>query len=168
MKSTTLYTILSFLLLPFGLIMLFTSLPMLLASFISPTALFPLFMIICIIIYIITCFIFLQKGIKQEIACKRSLKDWIKVNAFVTIVFIGLMFAQTTIIIKNPSIISQQLIADVSAQQSNLPAQFTPELIHKLLKFIGYFMLIYSIILGIHIIITFRLIKTYQHIFSKD
>ncbi|MBX2931777.1 MAG: hypothetical protein KF781_07530 [Chitinophagaceae bacterium] len=168
MNLKTLYNIVSLLLLPFGLLMLFTTLPMILAAFISPSALFPLFMLICILIYIVCSFIFLQKGIKNEIPCKKTLKDWIKVNAFVSITFAVLMLMQSIIIIRNPSIISEQLITDLAAQRGGFTTQFPPELMHKLLKFISYFMLIYSIIIGLHIVLTFKLIKLYQHIFSKD
>lgn len=168
MKSITIYKIFTYLLLPFALIMLLTFFPMLMAAFASPTALLPLFMLACIIIYIVCSYTFLQKGLVREMACKKSLRDWIKVNAYVSIAFVILMLAQISVLLSNSSETSKQLMdAFVMQSNGNVPPQLTTTLIQKMLNFIMYFMFIYSIILGVHIFITLRFIKLYNHIFSK-
>lgn len=168
MKSKLLYYIISILLIPFGLLIFIALFPMLLAAITAPTAMLPLFVLICILIYIVCSFIFIEKGIKRNLPCKKSLKDWIKVNAYVSIFFVVLMLIQSFMIINNPNMVSEQLLADINAQQQNLPEQFTPAFMHKMLKFISYFMLVNSLIIGLHIILTFKQLKIYQHLFSKE
>ncbi|HNL83263.1 MAG TPA: hypothetical protein PKG56_07715, partial [Chitinophagaceae bacterium] len=92
MKITSIYQVLNFLLLPFALLLGFTAFPMIIAALANATALLPLFMIVCIIIYIYCSIRFFNRGVKQQQICNKSLKDWIKVNAYVCIAFVLLMF----------------------------------------------------------------------------
>lgn len=169
MKIISIYRVLTYLLAPFALLLLLTSFPMLIAVLANPTALLPFFMIACIIIYIYCSFKFLNKGIKQQQLCKKTLKDWIKVNAYVCIAFVVLMLVQGSVIASNPSLISQQLFDDISKQNNgNLPPQFSLGLMIKMLKYVTYFMLFYAVVLGAHIVLSFRLLKSHQHLFEGE
>lgn len=169
MHVISIYRVLSYLLAPFALLLLLTSFPMLIAVLANPTALLPFFMIACIIIYIYCSFKFLTKGIKNQQPCKKTLKDWIKVNAYVCIAFVVLMLVQGSVIAANPSLISQQLFDDISKQNNgNLPAQFSVELMIKMLKYVTYFMLFYAVVLAVHIVLSFRLLKSHQHLFENE
>ncbi len=48
---------------------------------------------------------FLMNGIVQTKPCKHSLKDWIKVNAYVSIFFVVMCYIQTGMILTQPSVI---------------------------------------------------------------
>src|SRR5580765_6312241 len=76
----TIYRIFSFLLLPIAI----------------------LFLIACIVIYSFASLNFLIKGIDGNKSVRRSLKDLIKVNAIVSIVFALLMISQCIVFLMNP------------------------------------------------------------------
>jgi Na+/H+-translocating membrane pyrophosphatase len=66
-------------------------------AFANPALLFPLFLIACIVIYSFASLNFLIKGIDGKKNLKKSSKDWIKVNAIVSIVFALLMIIECVV-----------------------------------------------------------------------
>ena len=79
-----LYTVLSYILIPIALFFAFLDIALLLSSLANPSALIMVFILACLVIYIFASFKFLKAGIEKEIAQSSKLKDWIKVNAYVS------------------------------------------------------------------------------------
>lgn len=65
----------------------------------NPALLLSLFVIVAVVIYSFSSFIFLVKGIDQQRVLKSGLQDLIKVNAYVAIIFVGMNIFQSVSII---------------------------------------------------------------------
>lgn len=167
MKNISIYTFLTYFLFPFVAIIGFTCLFMLIIALSNPAALLPLFVMACIVIYTVSSFIFLQKGIKNAKPCKQSLKDWIKVNAYVAMLLAGLMLIESIGLFANPNLLRTGLEEAMRLQQQSLPPQITFGIMLKAMKIILICMSIFSTVLIIHILLTFKLLKTFKYVFDK-
>ena len=166
MKQLTIFRILTFILVPiaalFGGIGFFT----LLLALSNPQLLFAVFLLLSFAIYVFTSLTFLYKGIDPGKQCKPSLKDWIRVNAFVA-GFLGIAFLQVVgaVFFSNPSDL-QKLYDQTLEMQPNMSKMMNFSLYLSMLRGVGYFFLFISIALFIHIPLNFRLMKKYAHLFG--
>jgi parvulin-like peptidyl-prolyl isomerase len=87
-----LYTVLSYILIPISLFFAFLDIALLLSSLVNPSALIMVFILACLVIYTFASFKFLKAGIEKEVAQTAKLKDWIKVNAYVSFFLCSLFF----------------------------------------------------------------------------
>lgn len=166
MKQIILYRILTYILVPVAAFLGFFTVLALFAALVNPAVLIGVFMLACIVIYTFSSLSFLNKGIIKKLPCKPSLRDWIRVNAFVSLLFASLSLFQSASLLSNPVSLQQALDAAISSQP-NLPASLTPQLIKSVMSGSLYFMLFLSIILLIHIFFTFRLLPQYKQVFSN-
>ena len=81
------YKILSFLLLPVAAFFGFACLIGLLTALSYPAMMINVFLLACMVIYIIASFIFLTKGVDAGKQCKPVLRDWIRINGVITFIF---------------------------------------------------------------------------------
>ena len=165
MKQLLPYRILTFILLPVAALIGLITLLGLFVALANPTVLLPLFILACVVIYIISSFIFLQKGIDQNRVCKASLKDWIRVNAIVSVVFCAMFMFQTVGILSRPDLLNDTLQQAMKAQQ-NIPAG-SEIMVMKAVKGMLYFMMIFSLLLLLHILLTFRALNFYKDLFEE-
>ncbi len=160
-----LYRIFSYFLLVIALILGIAALFALLIALSNPALLLSVFVIVAVVIYSVASFLFLLNGIDGKRQQQTRLRDWIKVNAYVAIVFVVMNIFQSVAVLNNPSVF-QDAISQVSAmQQSKSP--LSAALMLKVIKAVVWFMLFYSLILGAHIGITFRYLKEYAHLFGE-
>ncbi len=163
MKNHTFYKITSYILLPVAALFGLFTLMLLLVAFANPPMLLPLFVVACVVIYVITSFKFLNRGIIKNNECKPGLKDWIKVNGYVAIVFATLMLIQTIAAIQQPDLMSKALDETMAMQPNQ---QISKGMLMKMVTGIMYFFGVISVLLLIHIFSTFRLLKQYNHLFG--
>jgi hypothetical protein len=159
------YKVLSFILLPIGAFLGLSSVLSILVALGNISLLLPLFMLGCTSIYIFTSFSFVYNGIIKNKPCKHALLDWIKVNAYVSLLFAGICIMQFMSIKTNPAIM-QELNSKMVEMQKSFPkdsAAMIPNIITGSL----YFLLILGILLIIHIALTFKLTKHYAAIFEE-
>jgi len=167
MKSLTIYRILTFLLVPVAVLFGFMDLMILVSALANPALLIFVFMFGCFVIYIFSSLKFFSKGIEPGRPVKSSLRDWIRVNAFVS-GFMGSIFLLNAFSIFLMSDITlRQVITQFTENQPNVPANLSPELFLQMMKFFAWFISIVSIVLLIQIRMTFRLLKQYKHLFSE-
>jgi hypothetical protein len=160
------YRLLTFILLPIAVIIGIVDVMFLFLALANPLALLIFFAIACIVIYVFTSFSFLTKGILGGRQCKPSLRDWIRVNAFVSIALSVLGIRDYIIIISNKSIVGN--VVKQAKQQQTIPPELTaPQLEQMLLKFL-FILFIFSIVLIIHIILSFRLLRQFSYLFKQD
>ncbi|TKK67801.1 hypothetical protein FC093_13715 [Ilyomonas limi] len=158
------YRVLTFILLPIAAIFGFIDLSLLLMALANPAALLPVFAIACIVIYVFTSLSFLTKGIIGGRKCKPSLRDWIRVNAFVSIAFSALGIIEYITLINNKTVASE--VIKQAMQHQTIPAGMsTAQLEQMLLSFLLFFF-IFSVLLIIHIYMTFRLLKQFNYLFK--
>jgi hypothetical protein len=160
------YTVLSYCLIPIALFFAFLDILILLSSLANPSVLIMVFIVACLVIYTFTSFKFLKKGIEPEQAQTKKLKEWIKVNAFVSLFLCSLFFINSISILISTNDVLMGYINDFIQQQSGFPAQVTSKMILSILKGVSVFLLITSIIGIVHIRITLRLVKQYDYLFE--
>ncbi|MBC7589382.1 MAG: hypothetical protein H7178_13610 [Chitinophagaceae bacterium] len=169
MKSFKIYRILSFILLPFGALMALNALSGLFVALTNPLLLIVSFIMACVPLYIFTSSYFFFKGVLQAKPCKASLKEWIKANAVVSIIFGAIMFLCALMIlalINNPAAFIDAMKQMPANQQQGFDKITMPQKI-RLFKTFAMVMLPLSAILIVHIVITFRMVKLYNHVFDK-
>lgn len=168
MRSLKIFRILSYIMLPigglFGLIALLTLIP----ALVNPSMWLMLFLFASVVIYTFTSFTFLTKGIERNARCKPSLKDWIKVNAYVSLVMGGMFFINAIGILSLGPVALSDFVTQMIEAQPNLPKGMRPDFIISLLKTVAGFMLVVSIIVIAHIILTLGMIKKFGHLFTPS
>ena len=166
MNQLTLYKILNFILLPFAALFGFLSVIMFFIALANPALLLLVFIIIGFTVYTIACSIFLFKGINNNQPCKPKLKDWIKVNGYVSVAMGVMMLMNTiTLLFTKKSELRPYAEQAVAAYPVKSPGINADALLNAMMA-VSYGMLVFSIALLIHLFITFRLIKKYQHLFG--
>lgn len=160
----TIYRIISYILL---IIALFLGLAVVLALFLAlgnPGLLLNVFVAAAVVLYSISSFLFLINGIDSKKIQKPGMKDFIRVNAFVSIVFAVMNIFQTAAVITNPSVLNEAIakMPNLTSTQQTIPIG----LILKLMKAVMWFLLLYSILLLVHIQLSFRYLKQYAYLFT--
>lgn len=164
MKNLSLYRILTYILFAIGGFMALMVLTMILAALANPILLLPVFMVACVVLYTYCSWRFLTHGIDAHMYCKPSLRDLIKVNGFGTIVFAGLMGMQSLSLIMHPGTLNEIMEQAMALQKTSVEGMETMML--KLMQYVLRFMLVYSILLLVHVYISFRLINIHADAFQ--
>jgi hypothetical protein len=162
----TIYRVLSFLLVPMAILFAMGVLLFLSAAFANPAMLFPLFLIACIVIYSFASLNFLIKGIDGKKNLRKSSKDWIKVNAIVSIVFALLMISQCIVFLMHPEMI-QDLVKQTK-HNAGSDFKLSEADFENYFLITSYFFLVYAIVLFVHIIISFQYLKVYSYLFQGE
>ncbi len=131
------------------------SLPMLLTS---PLNLLSAFMIICIVLYTWFSSKFSRNVLQLQKQVNQTLRDWIRVNGIVAIVYSSLVILCVTFLLFNP-----QLTAEL---QKNLPENFAVQ--EGDFKTLFVFMLAYASLLLVHILFTFFYMKKNRQFFVEN
>jgi len=161
-----LYTVLSYILIPIALFFGFMDIVLLFSSLANPSALIMVFILACLVIYTFASFKFLKAGIEKEIAQSSKLKDWIKVNAYVSFFLCSLFFINAISILISSDVLLLKFIDEFLQSQPGLPKELTSALMLSLLKGVSVFLLITGIVGLIHIRTSLRLLKQYEYLFE--
>lgn len=159
------YRILTLVLLPFAALFGFMALMMLFVALANPPMLLPVFVVACVAIYVFASFNFLNKGILQGRQCKTSLKDWIRVNSYVSIVFSIMVLLNLGVSISNPEILTQAVEQAMPMQGGQ--AQFTKQEVLAATKLLMFILGTIAALLLVHIIISLRLLRQFGDRFGE-
>jgi hypothetical protein len=161
-----LYTVLSYILIPIALFFAFLDIALLLSSLANASVLIMVFIIACLVIYTFASFKFLKAGIEKEVAQSLKLKDWIKVNAYVSFFLCSLFFINSISVLISSNVVLLKFIDEFLEQQNNMPKEITNTLILSLLKGVSIFLLFTGIVGLMHIRTSLRLVKQYAYLFE--
>lgn len=162
------YTISTYLLCMIAIFFALMDMMMLLVALGSPALLLPVFLLGCVVIYSFTSFKFLQKGIQSQQALNPSLKDWIKVNAYVAMAFGSLTIFQSISFFAKPQMFSEAIEQAQAMQGSQAGAMLNKAQMNSIIQYTLYFLFAYSIVLVSHILISFKYIKQYLYLFNHS
>jgi hypothetical protein len=167
MKQLTIFRILTFILVPIAVLFGVMSLVCIVNSFSSLAFLLIAFIFGAFVIYTFSSLIFLNRGLDKQRVCNPSLRDWIKVNAYVS-TFMGVMMLMNTLTIFSTGDITlrQALSQMLETQPANMRPKISLELYLTMIKAIAWFMFFFSLILLTHIQLNFRIIKKNPHLFG--
>lgn len=160
---TFIYRILTYLFLPVAVLLSLSALSFFMMALGQPALLLPTFIIVAMIIYVFASFSFVQKAIVQQQAVKARLRDWIRVNAFVTGAIALLNIGQSVLLMLNPEQIKLVIdqLAEVMAQTPGAPAYD----LQLLVKWVLIISTSLCVLLVTHIILGFRLLRQYAGYF---
>lgn len=130
---------------------LILSIPMLISS---PLTMLSGFMMVSIVLYAWFSNQFNKKVLQQQQVVNRSLKDWVKVNGIVALIFSIIVIVDVIFLMQNPK-------AYVDAIKG-----FGVDVPLKTVFAFFYVMLAYGIILLVHVIWTFKLLKKHSESFQ--
>jgi hypothetical protein len=165
MNSLLIYRIFSYFLLIIAAILGIAALFALFIALSNPALLLSVFVIVAVVIYSIASFLFLINGIDGKRQLQQKLRDWIKVNAYVAVVFVIMNIFQSIAVLQNPVILSDAVKQVSDMQQSNSPVSAAFML--RIMKAVVWFLLFYAVVLGVHISFTFRYLRQYAHLFGE-
>lgn len=156
----TIFKVLTYLLLPIGFFFGMVAVMMLVVAIANVQLLLPLFLMACFTIYVFTSFRFTQRiDAGQPVSGK--LRDWMRVNGFVTIFMSILFLMNAAAILFLPEQKLIEMIQPTIDTMGTLAGGITAEQMVGRLKSFSVFLLIVSVILLIHLVINFRLQKLY-------
>lgn len=121
----------------FGLMMVFS----------NPGLAFGFFMMLCVVLYAWYSNKFLNTVIIRQLPFTKRQKDWLQVNAIVTLIFAVIMVTQSVTFIRNPDL--------VKAAFEQMPVQSPTSLIYNT----SVVLLCFALVLLIHVSWTFALIR---------
>ena len=140
----------------------------LLVALMNPPMLIPVFAMICVVVYIITSFVFLNKTIIGQKQTKKIVKDLFKINGVITAIFSIMCIIDFVSLFVNPSLINEGIAKVFAQKTSEIPPQLTKELMTKFIWFFLTAIGIYACLLLIHLIVGFKLLKEYASSFLQD
>jgi hypothetical protein len=161
-----LYTVLTYILIPIALFFGFLDVLILFSSLANPSVLIMVFIVACLVIYTFSSYKFLKAGIEREIVQPLKLKDWIKVNAYVSFFLCSLFFVNSISVLISTNAVLLKFIDEFLQQQPNMPKEITNALVLSLLRGVSVFLLITGIVGIVHIRTTLRLVKQNGHLFE--
>lgn len=162
----TVYRILTYILLPFGAIIGMLTFISLTVSLGNLAALLPAFVFGCTVIYLVTSFNFLHRGVLYRIPQKPSLFDWIRVNGFVAL-FMGSLFIFESFYFRGNNELTETFKSQAQAMANEMQTEELPD-VASLINWVLNFMLISGLLLNIHIILTFSFLKKFGGLFGKS
>jgi hypothetical protein len=160
------YLVLSYILLPIALFFGFMDSILVISALANPSAMILVFAMACIVIYSFTSLKFLKLGIERAQIQTTTLKDWIKVNAYVSLLMFCLIFLNAVSILLSSDIILIKFIDEFLAQQSGLPPEMNSQFVLKTLRVAAYFLFVIGAVGILHIRMTLRLVKANDHLFE--
>lgn len=165
MQKHTFYRIINIIVLPLSAYLAINVLMSIIVSLTNPLLLLFEFIIACVPLYAFTSNYFYNKGIKKAQSCKPALKDWIKVNAYVSFIFALFMIFLCMMmwVVLNDQKMLKQVIDQLIL---TAPSGVSETELVRYMKIMVAVCLPFFLLLIIHIIITFRLLKQYRHIFD--
>jgi hypothetical protein len=130
------------------------------ASGFQPSLLLYVFISLAVLIYTNLSAVFARHVMVRKNLLRPKLKDWIKVNAIVTILYACITLAMLIWLMMNGTQI-QNVIDNYSKE---VPAEMMKNAIHGAI----YFFIVCMCLLIIHVIMTFRYLKQYKDHFRNE
>jgi hypothetical protein len=165
--SVKLYKFLGYLLLPIAFVFGFFDIIFLISALANPEVLLFVFAIGSWICYILLSNRFCRKGILREQHLSKNFKDWINVNAIVSMILCCLFFIIGIQILTTSDAKLLQLIEEKAKTSPDIPADFDMKLLVTVTKNVSAVLLLTSFISLPHLFLTFRFLKKYSYLFEE-
>ena len=165
-QPSKLYLVLSYILIPIALFFGFMDSILLISALANPSAMILVFAMACIVIYSFTSFKFLKLGIEREQIQTTKLKDWIKVNAYVSLLMFSLIFLNAVSIFLSNDALLISYLENLLAQQSGLSKELNSQLLLKMMRVAAYFLFVIGAVGILHIRMTLKLVRDNDHLFE--
>jgi hypothetical protein len=166
-NNIKIYTALSYILLPVAYLFAFFDVLFLLSAITNPAALIFVFAIASLVFYIFLSHKFCQKGILSEHHFTVKSKDWIKVNAIVSLILCTLFLINGFSILVTSDAKLLKYIEEKAKDTPGIPSDFNMNLLVSVTKKVSA-VLLFAGLAGVpHILLTFRFLKKYSYLFEE-
>lgn len=165
MKQLTVFRILTFILVPLAVLFGVMDLLMLLASLGNPAILLAVFVVTSFVIYTFASLRFLSRVIDTGRPATHSLRDWVRVNAYVASFMAIMMLMNAFTIFFMSDIALREYVQKFLDSQAGNPAHISEGMFISIMKACAWFFLFVGLILISHIRINFRLLRQYAGLF---
>lgn len=162
----TMYRILSFLLLPVAVIFALCVIFMLGFAIQNLAILLPVLIIACVAVYSFISLRFLIKGIDGKKYLGRRSKYLLKTTGVVSGLFVIMIISQCIILVLHPEAVQQSVTETLTNFKGGL--QFNKNELENYLRVMAYFFIVYGVVLGVHIILSFQHLEMYNYLFRSD
>ncbi len=161
-----LYRVISYLLLIAAGFLGFAALFALLVALANPALLLSVFIVVAVVLYSFTSFQFMRKVVQQGKPFRPGFKDFIKVNGYVSLVFVVQMVLSYIAVQANPQLMQEQIrqVAEMQGSANQLPAGMLLKMMHIMI----WVLFLYALLLGYHVFTTFRLLRQHAHLFVQQ
>lgn len=166
LNSVKFYKVLTYILIPIALFLGFIDTILLMVSLLNPSSLLYVFILACFVIYTFVSYKFLNQGIQRAQILKKNVKDWIRVNAFVSVFLCSIFCLNGLSILFSSNATLTKYVDEIITQQPNFPAEIPVTTILTLLKSISVAFLIIGTVGLFHIRLSFRFLKQYGYLFE--
>lgn len=153
---------------PIVFILAFIMLPFLLLSLSNPALLFGIFVFACVVIYMVKSVQFFRRSVVPGLPAKANTRDWIRVNAFVSIVFVlEILFNGYYMFFNSKELMTtlQIWLNKLQDAQGTASVPISAEQMYGALKSLMIFFLVLAVLLMVHIVCSFKLLKKYRDLF---
>ena len=168
MKQVQIFKVLTYLLIPVALLFGFMAVLVLPTALVNPALLIVVFIFSCIAIYSFASLRFVTTAINRAKNCNPSLKDWIKINGYISVGTAFMFLLNSIGILMLRPIEFNEFVSKAMETQSNLPSSITPAFVGQMLKYTAIFMLITSTIILVQTRIQFVFLKAYSYVFESE
>lgn len=166
MTLEKLYRLIGNIVMPISYLLAFFTISTALGLLSNPSILVSVFIMVCLVVYLIKSSSFFRKNIGQNTAAKNTTKHLIYINGAISLIFVIEIIFSFAIITFYPATI-KDLLKDVAGQLSQQYGQsVSSQQLYSWLKGVIIFLFIYALLLTTHIIMSFVLIKKYQRLFQ--
>ena len=168
MKQVQIFKVLTYLLIPVALLFGFMAVLVLPTALANPALLIVVFIFSCIAIYSFASLRFVTTAINKAKNCNPSLKDWIKINGYISVGTAFMFLLNSIGILMLRPIEFNEFVSKAMETQSNLPSSITPAFVGQMLKYTAILMLITSTIILVQTRIQFVFLKAYSYVFESE
>ncbi len=166
-KLIPVYRIVGYILIVIAGILGLGDLLILLGSLGNPLILIEAFIVIAVIIYSFASFNFYNAGVQKGKVFKRSFRDLVNINAYITLLFAIMTLASTIMLVANPASLNDYNNQVIKAQSSYGSVGLTKQYLMRVAMIVMYISIAYSILLLFHVMVTLKLLKQYSYLFGK-
>ena len=168
MKNLKIYKVLSYILLPFGGLLGMVALFGVLASLGNPLMMIMFLIVVCVALYIFSSFRFLNRVIIQQIKSRPSLKDFVRVNTFISIFFAVYTLYSAMVALNNPDLMKTAIHQMMATQQFAMPPGFNEASLLHIFKISYIIFGVFCALLMVHTSATLFFLKQYKAAFEED
>jgi hypothetical protein len=158
------YPALTYLLIPFAILLGLMNLLSLAFVFVNPSVLIVVFGLTCYVLHTFSSLRFLKQVVKGGQILTTKFKDWLKVNAIASFLLCFLFFYDAIYALSSNNVELTKIIKENILQQPGIPKEYTLDFFLSMINAIYVLFLLIGIIGIVQITMTFRLIKRHYTI----
>lgn len=166
MSLEKIYQLIGSIVMPFTFLLAILMMPSMMAGFGNPSILFELFVFVCLVIYVVKSVGFFRKNIQKDLPAKPSTKHMIYINGAFALLFFVQILTVFLVVYLMPDIFKDVLKTLADQVSAEMKQSFSVEQLYSTMKVFATILFIYSLLLAIHVIMSFALVKKYRNLFE--